>query len=66
MSVLYIALPIALLLAAAAIWGFYWALRSGQLDDLETPAWRVLIDDSEAKPNKASGSPTTKQDRDES
>lgn len=45
MSVMYIVLPIALLLAGAAVAGFIWAVRNGQLDDLETPAYRMLLDD---------------------
>ncbi|MBI1373292.1 MAG: cbb3-type cytochrome oxidase assembly protein CcoS [Phycisphaera sp.] len=47
MSVLYIALPVAILLAAAAVAGFIWATRGGQFDDLDTPAYRVLHDDDE-------------------
>lgn len=47
MSVLYIALPIALLLAGAAVWGFYMAIRQGQFDDLETPPRRILFDDKD-------------------
>ena len=45
MTVLYIVLPIALILAAAGVWAFIWAVRNGQLDDLETPALRMLLDD---------------------
>ena len=45
MSVMYIVLPIALLLAAAGVWAFIWAVRNGQLDDLQTPALRMLLDD---------------------
>lgn len=47
MSVVYIALPIALLLAVAGVIAFIWAVRSGQLDDLETPSLRILGDDDE-------------------
>ncbi len=47
MSVLYIVLPIALLLALVAVLLFLWAVRSGQLDDLETPAMRMLHEDEE-------------------
>jgi len=45
MSVLYIALPIALAFAGLAIAGFVRSVRSGQMDDLETPALRMLHDD---------------------
>ena len=47
MSVVYIALPAVLLLALAGVIAFVWAVRSGQLDDLETPGMRILGDDEE-------------------
>ena len=45
MSVVYIALPAALLLAIAGVIAFIWAVKSGQMDDLETPGQRILFDD---------------------
>lgn len=50
MSVIYIVLPVAILIAAVAIGAFLWAARRGQFDDLTTPAIRALQDDSERKP----------------
>ena len=47
MSVIYILLPLALLLAAIALIAFVRAVRAGQFDDLETPRWRILTDDTE-------------------
>ncbi len=47
MSILLILIPIALLLGLSALWAFIAATRSGQFDDLETPAYRALLDDSE-------------------
>jgi len=46
---MYVLLPAALLFAAAAVLVFAWAARSGQFDDLDTPAMRILGDD-EAPP----------------
>jgi cbb3-type cytochrome oxidase maturation protein len=37
------------LLAVVAVLAYVWAVRSGQLDDLETPGVRLLIDDDEAR-----------------
>ena len=37
--------PIALALGAAALGAFIWALRSGQYDDLDGAAERLLFDD---------------------
>ncbi|MEM8558510.1 MAG: cbb3-type cytochrome oxidase assembly protein CcoS [Bacteroidota bacterium] len=45
MTVLYVLIPLALLLAGAGVLAFRWAVRSGQFDDVETPALRMLIDD---------------------
>lgn len=46
MSVLFVALPVAIALGGAAVAAFIWATRGGQFDDLETPRWRVLTEDS--------------------
>ena len=48
MTVLYLLIPLALLLAAVGVGAFYWAVQSGQFDDVETPAVRVLFDDADA------------------
>jgi len=49
MSVLYIMLPVALALAALAVWGFIRAVRGGQYDDMDTPAMRAIQpDDADA------------------
>lgn len=47
MSVLFIVLPIALVLAAAGVAGFLWAVRQGQYDDLDTPPYRAMFDDED-------------------
>ena len=45
MSVLYLILPLALVFAGVAVGAFVWTVRSGQLDDVETPPRRILFDD---------------------
>lgn len=45
MSILYVLIPLALLLLGLAVWAFFWAVGSGQFDDLDTPAVRVIMDD---------------------
>ena len=44
MSIVYVLIPLGLVLVAIGIWAFFWAVGSGQFDDLETPGWSVLID----------------------
>lgn len=45
MNVIYFMIPVALLMAAGFIAACIWALSSGQFDDLETPAMRMLKND---------------------
>ena len=50
MSVVYIVLPIAVVLAVVAMAAFIWSVRSGQMDDLETPGVRLLIEEDDTPP----------------
>ena len=52
METIFVLLPLALLIAAIAVGFFVWAARTGQFDDLDTPAIRILFDDepAEARP----------------
>ena len=45
MNVLIYLLPMALGLGLAGLFGFMWALKSGQYNDVEGAALRVLEDD---------------------
>ena len=49
MSVVFIVLPLALLIVGSAVWAFVRATMSGQYDDLDTPALRMLHDDGDLK-----------------
>jgi cbb3-type cytochrome oxidase maturation protein len=54
MSVLYILIPLALLLGGGALVAFLSALKRGQFDDLETPAWRAVFEDKAVKEDASS------------
>ncbi|NDB67362.1 MAG: cbb3-type cytochrome oxidase assembly protein CcoS [Methylocystaceae bacterium] len=45
MTILLFLVPLALLLGAIGLVAFMWSLRSGQFDDLDGAAHRVLMDD---------------------
>ncbi|WP_432698627.1 cbb3-type cytochrome oxidase assembly protein CcoS [Marinobacterium sp. YM272] len=47
MSIIYLLIPIAIILASIAIWAFFWSVNTGQFDDLESPAHSILYDDDE-------------------
>jgi cbb3-type cytochrome oxidase maturation protein len=53
MEIIYLLIPIALLLVAGIAWAFGWAVRSGQFDDLEGPAHRILMDDDKPDSNSS-------------
>ncbi|MCY1396901.1 cytochrome oxidase maturation protein, cbb3-type [compost metagenome] len=49
MPALYVMIPAALLIVAVAIYIFFWAVDSGQYDDLDGPAHSILFDDQDPK-----------------
>ena len=58
MNILYLLIPISLIFVAVIAWVFIWSVKSGQYDDMEGPAHRILMDDdgiqSAEKDNKQS------------
>ena len=50
MNGLAILIPIALLMGLGALAAFFWSLESGQYEDLDGAAMRVLIDDADETP----------------
>ena len=53
MLIVILTVSVSLLLATVFAAAFIWSAKSGQYDDLVTPAHRVLLDDSEK--NKKEG-----------
>ena len=50
MTIILYLLVVSLKVAAGGLWFFMWSLRSGQYDDLDGAANRVLFDDPTAPP----------------
>jgi cbb3-type cytochrome oxidase maturation protein len=46
MTILLLLVPLSLVLLGVAIAAFVWAVRSGQFEDLDTPALDVLREDA--------------------
>lgn len=46
MESLYLLIPLSVVLVFAIGVAFWWSVRSGQFDDLEGPAYRILMDDA--------------------
>jgi cbb3-type cytochrome oxidase maturation protein len=52
MTILYLIVPLALIVSGAAVAAFIWTVRSGQLDDVDTPPRRILFDDERTKSSR--------------
>lgn len=62
MDSLYLLIPIALIFCVVAIRLLLWAINSGQYDDLDKEAWRILMDEDTRderrdSPDDADGGP---------
>ncbi|WP_020653123.1 cbb3-type cytochrome oxidase assembly protein CcoS [Massilia niastensis] len=55
MEALYLLIPLSVCLVALALWIFFGAADSGQFDDLEGPALRILRDDDGARDEPGGG-----------
>ena len=52
MSGLLYLIPIAIFLGLVGLVAFLWCLRSGQYEDLDGAAWRVLFDEDDEQPRR--------------
>lgn len=50
MESLYLLIPLSVLLVFLIAIVFWWSLRDGQYDDMEGPAYRLLLDDRDELP----------------
>lgn len=54
MSAIYLLIPLAMLLLAIAVALFFWAVKRGQFDDLDSPGHSILLDDRQPSASKPS------------
>jgi len=50
MESLYFLIPLSMVVVALGIWLFFWAVNSGQYDDLDGEAERILFDQLDVNP----------------
>lgn len=55
MTALMFLIPIALFLGAAGLVAFIWSVKSGQYEDLDGAAQRILLDDDEERKDQQPG-----------
>ncbi len=61
MHSLYLLIPISLVFVGIAVWVFFWAVNSGQYDDLDSEAERILFDQDDVQ-NTLSNTPSVGED----
>lgn len=49
MNIIFLLAPFSVLLGLIAVGAFFWSLRSGQYEDIEGAAARILIDDEDGE-----------------
>lgn len=47
MQILYLLIPLGVIIMALAVAAFIWTVKSGQYDDMDGPAHRILMDDDD-------------------
>lgn len=47
MDIIYILIPLSIFIITVAVAVLFWAIKSGQFEDLDSPAHRILFDDDE-------------------
>ncbi|MFA6248383.1 MAG: cbb3-type cytochrome oxidase assembly protein CcoS [Mucilaginibacter sp.] len=52
MSIIYFLIGCSIMLALVFLGAFFWAQRTGQNDDMYTPAVRILLDDEPQEEKK--------------
>ncbi len=59
MGIIGVLIPVALLLGGLGLLAFLWSLRSGQYEDLDGAAHRILFEDESHAPRPSAAAPAT-------
>lgn len=49
MEIIYLLIFISVPLIVLIAWAFFWAVKTGQFDDMEKPRHQILMDDDETR-----------------
>ncbi len=52
MDILYLLIPISIVFVILIAWLFIWSVKSGQYEDMEGPAHKILMDNDAIHPEK--------------
>jgi cbb3-type cytochrome oxidase maturation protein len=50
MNIVFVLVPVSLILVGIGVWGFFWAVRSGQFEELDVASWQILVDEKSETP----------------
>ena len=62
MDILYLLVPLSLVFVFIIGAVFWWSLKGGQFDDLEGPAYRILMDDDRPPAEEEERKPPSKSE----
>lgn len=64
MDIIYVLVPLSIVLIGIATLVFFWAVRNGQFDDMDSPAHKILFDDDDPVPTQEKQPETPDADTD--
>ena len=50
MTIIFVLVPVTLILVGVGLWAFFWAVRSGQFEELDVASWEILVDEPPRPP----------------
>ena len=50
MSIIAVLIPVTLVLVGCGIWAFFWAVRTGQFEELDVPGCEILVEERPETP----------------
>ncbi len=57
MNIVFVLVPVTLILVGVGLWGFFWAVRSGQFEELDVASWEVLVEENAPASTPPNGMP---------
>jgi cbb3-type cytochrome oxidase maturation protein len=51
-DILYLLIPVSMIFVAIIAWVFVWSVKSGQYEDMEGPAYKILMDNDSIQSTK--------------
>jgi cbb3-type cytochrome oxidase maturation protein len=57
MNIVFVLVPVTLILVSVGLWGFFWAVRSGQFEELDVASWEILVDEAAETQQSQCGTP---------